>query len=50
MYVHGREREREGGGRDGGREGERDQPSMVINTATESTISRLNCAGSNLFF
>lgn len=34
-----------------GREkGETNQPSMVINTATESTVSKLNCAESNLFF
>lgn len=47
IYIYGG---REGREREGGREGERGQPSMVINTATKSTISRLNCVGSNLFF
>ena len=34
----------------GKEKGESNQPSMVINTATESTVSKLNCAESNLFF
>lgn len=53
-YTYG-EREEEGrgdGGGGGGKRGEggRDEPSMVINTATKSTVSKLSCVESNLFF